>query len=131
MGMLLTSSGFQNDNIKISFAGAAVNITGNAVLIPIYGIDGAVIATLLMGISVVAVSLYYLRIRLQDISFIPSIFRGCVISAISLVPVFLLKEQGKLLQMSAGLILWALLSLLLKEIRKEDYEMVRNLFRRK
>lgn len=48
--LLLTTTGHEGDALKGIALGAIVNVIGNAVMIPLYGINGAAVAT---GLSTV------------------------------------------------------------------------------
>jgi O-antigen/teichoic acid export membrane protein len=126
---LLQSSGNQKDNVKISATGGIANIIANFILIPSFGILGAVYATLMSRIIVFILCFYYAY------KAFPSQGWGKDLPLVTLVTLLtystgqIFLSSNALLGAAVIVFIWLGFSLLLRGIRQSDLESMKKLFK--
>ncbi|MBU0495416.1 MAG: oligosaccharide flippase family protein [Chloroflexi bacterium] len=110
--------------------GAAFNITANLIAIPLYGIMGAAVVTILSEWVLLAPFYYGIRKHVGPVPWLHLTWRPVAATAVMGLVLFPLREQSFLITMPLGLVIYGALLLLLRTFTAEDRDVVRRLVKR-
>ncbi len=91
-GSILFSMGLPKLLVKYIFIGGILNIIGNFVLIPLYGIEGAVLSTLISFIFIFIFSFYFLIKNIKINFEFLNLFKIFISSLVFILSIILIKE---------------------------------------
>ncbi len=107
-----------------------INIIGNLILLPRYGIISAAIMTLvsegLQGIFY----FYFVKSRITKFAFFRNLWQPFIAAAVMGAAVFFLRDQFLAIPVLAGAVIYGLVLLLLGFFNKDDWQFVMKLLRR-
>lgn len=128
VGVFLTACDLQQQRLKAQWHAALINIIGNAILIPLFGIKGAIFATLLSEAFITIA----LTVRFKRISGWPIIlnrlFISCVGSAIFCITFTYFQTIPIVLVIVGSIFIYILVLALFSDIRKKEFHIVLSFF---
>jgi len=118
-----------------TLASAAINFLLNAVLIPVYGIVGAALATAtsIFFVSLVASAFLYRKYEIHPVTcqyFVPFLAAFVPLAILKFLDVSVSSLFGMLFLLSAFILIYGVLLLVLRVFEKEDIEILRSIERR-
>lgn len=127
---IITASGRPRVSLMIALLLLGVNIILNAVLVPIYGLAGAAVATTISGFLGVLIAAVYVYKHFQTLTSLLSLFRITGISLIIYLVARNFPVSGILLILYyVGLLLiYFALLFIFREIKKEDIQVIKDVF---
>ncbi len=129
MGVFLTSCDRQKDRTKSQWYSACLNIAGNAALIPLLGIKGAAIATLLSETFLVVLFAF----RLKNILGWPNIWSrlamGAIATAAFVSPLLIYRGLSLFVMVPLAILIYGGTLLLFNEIRRNEFRMLVSYFK--
>ena len=129
MGTFLTACDRQVDRTRSQFIAACCNVIGNAILIPMIGIMGAVVATLFSETLLVIILSWHLK----DVLGWPKIWSRLImgsVATITFVSPFLFYERQPLyITIPVAVIIYMGILLIFKEIRRNELQILVTLYK--
>lgn len=123
--LILFASEKEKDYLHSVTAGAAINIALNIILIPMYSLVGAGIATMISEFTVLTLLYLYAR-RLFQIPILKNMILGFVASLIMAGGLLLVRDKINLfISIMFGALVYILSLIILKVINKEDITFIR------
>ena len=114
--------------VKAVGIGAAVNVVMNLVLIPVFSLNGAAIATLLSELSVLI--FMYIKLRqIVKVEVFKNFLKPIMASVIMAIVIYLLKDWHVLFVIVLGSTSYAFLMILFRGFAKDEIGFILNLFR--
>ena len=110
--------------------GAAFNVTANLIAIPLYGILGAAVVTILSELVLLMPFYYGIRKHVGPVPWVRLTWRPILATAIMGLALYPLRDRSFLLMIPVGLAIYVALLLLLRTFTAEDRDVVRRLMRR-
>jgi len=110
--------------------GAGFNVVANLIAIPLYGILGAAVVTILSELVLLMPFYYGIRKHVGPVPWLRLCWRPVAATTIMALVLFPLRERSFLVTIPVGLIVYVALLLLLRTFTAEDRDVVRRLARR-
>ena len=124
MGNFLTACDRQTDKTKSQFFAACLNIVGNVILIPLLGIKGAAIATLLSESLLV----FLFALRTKDTLGWPKIGSRLAIGSLATLsfvgPLFFYEVRALIVTIPVAVIVYAAVLIFFKETRNNEVQII-------
>lgn len=122
--VLLIGLNKQTLDLKSISYGLAVNVTLNLILIPIYGLLGAIIATISSGMVALFLAHRYVNKHLVNVPFMTHLFKPVFSASIMSVVLYAVKGMPLFVSLPIGVCTYFIVLFLIKGITREDIKLV-------
>ncbi len=116
--------------MAITGANVIVNITGNLLLIPHFGIIAAAAMTVVSESLQGIFYFYFVKKNITGFSFFKGALKPLLASAVMAAALWFIRDKNLIVTLSAGVVVYALVLLSTGFISKEDWQTVKRLFRK-
>ncbi len=114
----------------ITGANVVINIVGNLLLLPRYGIMGAAVMTLVSESLQGIFYFYFVRTRITQFAFFRNLWQPFIAAAVMGAVVIYLRDEFLAIPIVVGAIVYGLILLALGFVKKDDWQFVIKLLRR-
>lgn len=115
--------------VKVTFSNIILNIVGNAVFIPIYGLKAAAIMTVVSELIQASLYFYFVRSRIVNFKFFRYIWQPLFAALLMAVALWPIREMSLAISLPVGLIVYFVVLSVSGFVKKEDFLFISNLRR--
>jgi O-antigen/teichoic acid export membrane protein len=111
----------------VTGANVLVNIVGNILLIPIYGIKAAAVMTVISEAVQGIFYFYFVRKNITDFEFFKNVWQPAIAAAVMGVALYFIRDRNLVITLVSGGIIYCLMLFLVGFIKKSDIEFAKSM----